>query len=165
MMIARLQPVPDILTARHIQDVADAIRHLIPDSELTGQYVTGISMKEAYTRTILANSLEEYKEPWSGYEPSLEDGMRKLEDLYRPEAERDPEDKSLGPQTGFFGVSRAMIGGRQLMHTNDGYLGIAPPLERGCCLHPHRLSHAHGAPASGEESVPHCRRVLYAWNL
>lgn len=130
MTIARLQPVPDILTARHIREVADAIRHLIPESELAGDYVTGITMKEAYTRTILANALEEYKEPWVGYEPSIEDAMRTLEDLYRPEAERKPEDKSLGPQTGFFGVSRAMIGGRQLMHTSGGHLGIPPPLAR-----------------------------------
>lgn len=130
MKIERLQAVPDILTARHVREVANAIRYLIPESELSGQYVTGISMKEAYTRTILTNALEEYSEPWVGYEPNLEDGMRTLEHLYRPEEERDPEDKSLGPLTGFFGVSRAMLGGRQLMHTTGGYLGIAPPLAR-----------------------------------
>lgn len=126
--IARLQRVPDILTARHVRDVADAMRYLIPESELSGQYVTGISMKEAYTRTILSNSLEEYREPWVGYEPKLEDAIRTLESLYLPEGERDAEDQSLGPLTGFFGVSRAMIGGKQLMHTSDGHLGIAPPL-------------------------------------
>ncbi|KAG8165749.1 hypothetical protein KVR01_004301 [Diaporthe batatas] len=130
MTITRLQPVPDILTARHIREVADAIRQLIPESELTGDYVTGITMKEAYTRTILANALAEHREPWVGHEPGLEDAMRTLEDLYRPEAQRDLEDESLGPHTGFFGVSRAMIGGRQLMHTSGGHLGIAPPLAR-----------------------------------
>lgn len=130
MKIARLQPVPDILTARHVRDVADAIRYLIPESELSGQYVTGISMKEAYTRTILANSLQEYCEPWVGYEPNLEDAIRTLEQLYRPEEDRDPEEKSLGPSTGFFGVSRAMLGGKQLMHATGGYLGIAPRLAR-----------------------------------
>lgn len=130
MTIECLQTVPDILTARHVREVADAIRHLIPENELSGQYVTGISMKEAYTRTILSNALEEHSEPWVGYEPSLEDGIRTLEHLYRPEGERDPEDKSLGPLTGFFGVSRAMLGGRQLMHATGGYLGIAPPLAR-----------------------------------
>lgn len=130
MTITRLQVVPDILTARHVKDVADAIRHLIPEGELSGQYVTGVSMKEAYTRTILANALEEYSEPWVGYEPNLEDAMHMLGHLYRPEEERDPEHKSLGPLTGFFGVSRAMLGGRQLMHATGGYLGIAPPLAR-----------------------------------
>lgn len=154
MTISRLQVVPDILTARHVRDVADAIRDLIPESELSGQYVTGISMKEAYTRTILANALEEYREPWVGYEPNLEDGIRALENLYRPEEERSPEDQSLGPLTGFFGVSRAMLGGRQLMHATGGYLGIAPPLARegdvvcvllGChtpmVLRPHEENH------------------------
>ncbi|KAI7779390.1 hypothetical protein LA080_000870 [Diaporthe eres] len=130
MTIECLQTVPDILTARHVRGFADAIRHLIPENELSGQYVTGISMKEAYARTILSNALEEHSEPWVGYEPSLEDGIRTLEHLYRLEGERDPEDKSLGPLTGFFGVSRAMLGGRQLMHATGGYLGIAPPLAR-----------------------------------
>jgi hypothetical protein len=128
MTIARLQPVSDILTARHVKDVANAIWHLIPENKLTGQYVTRISIKEAYTRTILANSLEEYKELWVRYEPNLEDAICTLEDLYRPEAERDSKDKFLGPQTGFFSVLRAIIGGRQLMHTSVGCLGIVPPL-------------------------------------
>lgn len=123
MKITRLQVVPDILTAKNVREVADASYSAsIPENELSGQYVTGISMKEAYTRTILSNALEEYSEPWVGYEPNLEDAMRTLEHLYRPEGERDPEDKSLGPLTGFFGVSRAMLGGRQLVHTTGGYL-------------------------------------------
>ncbi|POS71020.1 hypothetical protein DHEL01_v210584 [Diaporthe helianthi] len=129
--ITHLEPVPDIMRASTVRGIADAHRQLAPEHILDWEYhPTGVSMLEAYARIFIANTVAENSEPWAGTDPSLAEAMEIVRKLYGTEEDLASESRTLGPGDGFFQISRAILGTRQIMGTSDGYRGVAPLLAR-----------------------------------
>ncbi|KAJ6092413.1 hypothetical protein N7467_004382 [Penicillium canescens] len=129
--IRHLQAIP-VMRGRDVQEVEDALRQLLPRADgLDGTYITGVSMLEAYTRTFLASALAENAEPWRGEDPTLQEAMDIVSQLNQANINSQPHHpRAIGPSDAFFKISRAMIGGRQLMFDSDGHIGIVPRLAR-----------------------------------
>lgn len=125
--VTYLQPIP-IMRDRHVEEVENCLRNLLPDDLLNGDYPTGISKLEAYARTFLANAVAEMAEPWRGEDPTLEDAKSIVIQLYETRKASASQTRAMGPSDAFFKISRAMVGGKQLMTTSHGYIGIAPCL-------------------------------------
>ncbi|KAJ5636377.1 uncharacterized protein N7484_009690 [Penicillium longicatenatum] len=129
--IRHLQAIPT-MRGRDVKIVEDALCQLLSRvDKLDGTYITGVSMLEAYTRTFLANALAENAEPWRGEEPTLQEAMGIVSRLTQAnDNAKSHQPRAIGPSDAFFKISRAMIGGRQLMFDTDGYIGIVPRLAR-----------------------------------
>lgn len=129
--IRHLQAIPTMRN-RDVKEVEDALRQLLSRVDrFDDTYITGVSMLEAYTRTFLANALAENTEPWRGEDPTLQEAMAIVSRLTKANDTTElDQPRAIGPSDAFFKISRAMIGGRQLMFDTDGYIGIVPRLAR-----------------------------------
>ncbi|KAI1773872.1 heterokaryon incompatibility protein-domain-containing protein [Hypoxylon cercidicola] len=94
------------------EQVQETLRMLVPNDKLNKRYVTGVSMLEAFIRTFVVNALSENQEPWSGFDPALEEAQEIILNALK--------------------VMRAMLGDRKLMRGTDGYIGTVPqPTQNG----------------------------------
>ncbi|KAI0147470.1 HET-domain-containing protein [Xylariaceae sp. FL1272] len=124
--VTHIHTIPDILNAS-VAERYTAIQELMLKQRMHGTYRTGICMKDAFTRTLMCDSIAENFTSRTRNSPFLEQAKRTIETILS---------KSLYDEidfmTGFSGETvltwmSNRASGRTLMHGTEGYIGLGPP--------------------------------------
>jgi hypothetical protein len=122
--IQRLQTFDSEKLAR--SNMVDIIREILSEQPLLSGYFNGISLLEAYVRTMCLDAFAESFRPSLEHLPRLEPSIEIVREILGTNANTSDLQQHDDVSSIFLSKAQISLGGRSLYRLDNGYIGLAP---------------------------------------